>query len=491
MITLAGARIVAAFLLAYLLPAILRHRRRPEPGEGWLRLVHGFALTVTVFVAVSLPLSAAGPGFHYVEVLFLTWLALIGYALFGGGPESLLRQMTLKVLRMIEAGRSGVGALPGWRSISPTAALGALLLLAIFVQRAWFSLIYWRFENLEGYERTFSVFQVVNGNTAHYDSSLTLLVPLMLMGGLDAASVVRYGDPLFSLLACVAAALFAYRITRRYTAALLALGFTAVLPIMLQDTIAKPSAPQQMATLFWIITGILAYSRRSSAMASAVTAVLVGGLTPYPAFAIGCVAAAVLIDSAGRYAPGWDSLPARAVLTVSFAGVLLSDSVRSVPDGPHQYESAARVAEQIAQTFPRGEWFLVSPTHELTSVLGRGWHVELLDFLKEYTEASVEPPDFKFPWAAEIFIFVEKEPLTRPNSNGGNTHGGHGMAFVEDRVVLAYGTPLGRASTEIRLARIVAAYARTHDNVSIYYEDPKLTVYRISPGPASITAARN
>jgi len=180
---------------------------------------------------------------------------------------------------------------------------------------------------------------------------------------------------------------------------------------------------------------------------------------------------------------------ARAVLTVSFAGVLMSDAVRPVPDGPHQYESAARVAEQIAQTFPRGEWFLVSPTHELTSVLGRGWHVELLNFLKEYSEASVEPPDFKFPWQADIFIFVEKEPLTRPNANGGSTHGGHGMALVGDRVTLAYGTPLGRASTEIRLARIVAAYGRTHDNVSMYYEDAKLIVYRISRGPASITAS--
>jgi hypothetical protein len=102
----------------------------------------------------------------------------------------------------------------------------------------------------------------------------------------------------------VAAGLFAYRITRRYTAALLAVGFTAVLPIMLQDSLAKPGAAQQMATLFWLITGILACSRRSSAMASAVTAVLVGGVTLYPALAAGCVAAAVLVDCASRITHG-------------------------------------------------------------------------------------------------------------------------------------------------------------------------------------------
>ena len=35
----------------------------------------------------------------------------------------------------------------------------------------------------------------------------------------------------------------------------------------------------------------------------------------------------------------------------------------------------------------------------------------------------------------------------------------------------------------------MAAYARTHDNVSVYFEDDKLAVYRISRGPASVAAA--
>ena len=60
MITLAGIRIIAAFVLAYLLPAFLRNRRCPEPGEGWVRLVHGFALTAACLEAVSLILAQRG-----------------------------------------------------------------------------------------------------------------------------------------------------------------------------------------------------------------------------------------------------------------------------------------------------------------------------------------------------------------------------------------------------------------------------------------------
>jgi hypothetical protein len=491
MITLAGARIVAAFFLAYLLPGFLRSRRRPEPGEGWVRVLHGFALTAACFEAVTIVLALSGHRFHYVEALVGTWFALLGYALFGGGADSLFRQLLLKVLRTIEAGRSQLGVRPLWQWVSPAYLIGGALLAVAAIHRAWFSMIYWRFETTEGYERTFSLFQTVNNNTAGPDVSVALLVPLMLFGGLDAASVVRYGDPLFSLLVCAAAGLAAFHVSRSYTAALLAFGLTAVLPVMVQNSLSKPTASQQMAALFLLVAGILAYSRRASAIAALATTALLGGLSIYPALAAGCVALAVLVDFAGRLAPGWDSLPARGVLAASFIAALGADLAKPIPDGPLQYESAARAAERIAQTFPRGEWFLVSPTHELTSVLGRGWHVELLDFLKDYDEKTVEPPDFKFPWQADIFIFVEKQPLTRTNERGGHIHGGHGMAMVNDRVVLAYGTPLGRTATQFKLARIVAAYARTHDNVSIYYQDPQLTVYRISRGPASIVAAGN
>ncbi len=491
MITLAGLRILAAFALAYLLPGFVRLQLCPEPGMAWLRLVQCFSLTAASFVFVSLGLAYGGLGQYYGQAVLATWMALLAYALFGGGSGSVARALFLKVLRTIESERPRGGVRAIWRSASPVAVLGAILIGATFVQRAWFSLSYWRFEALEGYERTFSLFQAVNNNTASADGSLSLLVPLMMMGGLDAASVVRYGDPLFSLLVCVAGALLAYRVTQRPGAALLALGLTAVLPIVLQDLTGKPGAAQQLSALFWLIAGILAVSQRYSAVAAILTAVAIAGFPLYPLYAFACVAAAVLLDSIGRYVSGWDSMPARAVLAASFVWVLVSDMAKPVPDGPHQYESAARLAEQIAQNFPRGEWFLVSPTNELTSVLGRGWHVELLDFLKDYSASSVEPPDFKFPWQADIFIFVESQPLTRPNGNGGSIHGGHGMALVDDRVVLAYGTPLGRAATQFRLARIVAAYARTHDNVSVYYQDPKLTVYRISRSPASLAAANN
>src|SRR5215813_11690732 len=124
MITLAGVRIIAAFFLAYLLPAFLRHRRRPDLRAGWLRLVHGFALTAACFEGVSLVLALGGRGFHYVEAMVAVWLALIGYALFGGGSGSLFRQVVIKVLRMIEAGRSQLGVRSIWQLVSPAILIG-------------------------------------------------------------------------------------------------------------------------------------------------------------------------------------------------------------------------------------------------------------------------------------------------------------------------------------------------------------------------------
>lgn len=485
MLTMAAVRVVAAFVFAYLILPILRPLRAANPTEALWLVIERFAL-ITAAVQISAAALAAG-GLPQATGLIAVWFLIAGWAAFGV-RGSQIRPLLLKLLRGIEAWHMGPALRMVWTSATTPAALGAALLLLVFLHRAAFSLGNWRFETLEQYERTFSLFQMAASGAQSGNSSLPLLVPLVLIGGLDAASVVRFADPLFSTLICLAAGLCAYAVSRRYTAAMLAFTFAGLLPVVLDAGIAKPSAAQQMATLFWLITLVLAYNRRLGAVASGITAVLIGGEPAiYPVLVAGCAALALVIDTGARRVNGWDSLPARVILAAGLASALVPDLARPVPDGPYQYESAAMTAERIARTFPRGQWFVVSPTHELTSVLGRGWHVELFQFLKQYSEEAVAAPDFKFPWEADIFIFVEKQPLARPNATAGRYHGGHGMAMIDDAVVQAYGTPLGRASTQWRLARLIAAFARSHDNISSYYQDDKLTVYRISKDAASLS----
>ena len=486
MMTFAAIRILAAFVIAYLLPSLLRQRRRAGSGEWWLVLLEGFALTTACIEVFALTLSAIG--LPYAGSLMALWLVIVALAAFGV-RGAYLRPLLFKVLRRIESGHASLSGLPQWKAVPSPALLGVVLFLAIFLQRAWFSLNYWRFEMLEGYERTFSLFQIVTGGAVNGNPSLPLLAPLMFIGGLDAASVVRFADPLFSTLGCVAAGLCAFALSKRYSAAFLAVALVAVLPALTQASMERPGAAQQMAMLFWLITATLACQRRLSALGSGLTAVLIGGSSALgPLLALTCVVSALAIDRASWRAPAWFAVPARAAVALCIGAVLMMEATRPVPDGPHQYESAAIAAEQIARTFPRGQWFVISPTHELTSVLGRGWHIELIDFLKEYSEEVVAPPNFKFPWEANIFIFAERQPLTRLNDRGGLYHGGHGMATIGERSVLSYGTPLGRADTQFRLARLIAAYASSHDNVSIYHQDDKLTVYRISRGAAPLSA---
>ena len=479
----AVVRIIAAFLIAFLFPTLVRLWRNPELDERWMRLVRGAALTAALLECLALGLAARG--LHYLEAQVVVWVAVLAFALFGGGVRSLL----LQVVRAIEERRLKLVEPAVWPGFSWQGLTVFILVVLTFIERAWFPLNYWRFGSLQDYERTFSLFQIMTTTASPRDGSLPLLVPLMLMGGLDAASVVRFAGPLFATLGCVAAGLYAFRLSGRHTAGLLALALAAVLPIPFREMLGEPSAAHQLATLFWLVAGILVTRWRLSAAAAAATAILMGGGFPWHALlAAGCVAGAVLVDLAGQKMRGWDSVPARAMLTCGAALALLFELAGPVPDGPYQYESAARSAEQIARNFPRGKWFIVSPTHELTSILGRGWHIEAVEFLKQFTEASVAPPDFRFPWEADIFVFAEKRPLTVVNASGGRYHGGQGLGMIEDQAVLAYGTPLGRADTEFKLARVMAAYSRTHDNVSVYFEDDNLAVYRISPKAASITA---
>ena len=486
MMTFAGIRILAAFVIAYLLPALLRQRRKEASGQWWLLLLEGFALTTACIEVFALTLASIG--LPYAGSLMALWLVIVALAAFGV-RGSYFRPLLFKLLRRIESGHIGLSALPRWKTVTSPALLGLVLFLVIFLQRAWFSLNYWRFETLEGYERTFSLFQIVTGGAVNGNPSLPLLAPLMFIGGLDAASVVRFADPLFSTLGCVAAGLCAFALSKRYSAALLAVALMAVLPALTRASMERAGGAQQMATVFWLITATLAHQRRLSAVGSGLTAVLIGGSSAlHPLLAIGCVVSSLAIDRVTRLAPAWIAVPARAAVVLSIAMVMIMEAIRPVPDGPYQYESAAIAAEQIARTFPRGQWFVISPTHELTSVLGRGWHIELVDFLKEYSEETVAPPNFKFPWEANIFIFAERQPLTRLNDRGGLYHGGHGMATIGERSVLSYGTPLGRAATQFQLASLIAAYARSHDNVSIYHQDEKLTVYRISRGAAPLSA---
>jgi hypothetical protein len=154
----------------------------------------------------------------------------------------------------------------------------------------------------------------------------------------------------------------------------------------------------------------------------------------------------------------------------------------ALPEGPFQYESAARTCYEIARRFDRNTWIIVSPTQELAIIYGQGWHVELTTFVNSFSKKEVSDPAFRFPYIApDVFIFIENEPLVPSIHHNDVTR----LARIDvvnsmDPAVLAYGTVLGRALIEFEAADIIAGYSRFHSDISTFYRDSQITVYRVS-----------
>ena len=130
------------------------------------------------------------------------------------------------------------------------------------------------------------------------------------------------------------------------------------------------------------------------------------------------------------------------------------------------------MAAKIAREFPRNRWVLVSPVHEAAYSYGRGWHVEVADFVAKFTTAEVASPQFRFPYAvANVFVFVEKRPL--PQVAKSALPGSPGSSFF-------YSTQSGRASLEFQTARLMAAYSSSHPNAHVFFEDDDLIIYCIT-----------
>jgi hypothetical protein len=168
--------------------------------------------------------------------------------------------------------------------------------------------------------------------------------------------------------------------------------------------------------------------------------------------------------------------------------LLLADCTPAA-DGPFEYEAAARACRSIATQFPRNEWLIISPVHELAFTYGRGWHYELLDFAFTHTIRQTTLREFSFPYnVKDIFVFIEKQPLSTLRS-GANPDNFASVDLTQtmDRSVLAYDTGLGRASIEFQAGALLSAYAANHADLSIFHEDERFIVFHIKGklGPAA------
>src|SRR5205085_825865 len=151
-------------------------------------------------------------------------------------------------------------------------------------------------------------------------------------------------------------------------------------------------------------------------------------------------------------------------------------------DGPYQYEAAARASQAIAAKYPRNSWLIVSPSQELPFTYGRGWHLELKEFVSRFSAASVADPAFRLPYpVAHTFFFVEKRPLW-PEQNEARLASAR-IDQILDPMSRDYVLPLGRAALEFEAAALLAAYCGSHSDMELVYTDDSLTILRVGRAP--------
>jgi hypothetical protein len=362
---------------------------------------------------------------------------------------------------------------------SPRVRVIAAVIGVLVVFSARSALTQFHFAHAETYTEAVSLAALTEAQSWEPDGSIALLAPLVSFSGLDAASVVRLSGPIFTAVFILILALCMFRIWRTL-AAVFAVATLSIILLSLAPVTVSEWSPALVSGVYWIAAGaIWPLSRRDSMLAAAVALLI--SPTQW-LWASACLALLLTINiSLGtrtRVLGYLARIPATAICALTIG---LFSYTNAKPLQMVQYESAARVCDQISRQFHRKEWIIVSPFQELAFTYGRGWHVELSDFVSKFTVDQVSRAKFALPYdCPDVFFFVERRPIS-PGARPGvrNVVWRYSPAESADWSAFLYTDPVGRESLEYRAMELLNAYARYHENLSVFYADNDIVVYHL------------
>ena len=476
-------RIVTASALFFWAMPFLSRRVAGDQPVAWEKdFVPAFVRAALVFQVTGITLGSWGLAFAgAVFGVIACWIAI--EVTFSSAQRHTMdplwwRTLGVRIAVWIES-RAWEGApsrvyqrLP---SISTPWASGlAVLAIVSMLGKVGFPLLYRRFLDIDSYARAISLHHLVAGAEWSPDGSVAFLLPLAQFSGVDVAGVIRWTGPLFLTGILLALAHCGWTWTGSLAGAFLP-------PLLFEGyqhwMVIRPAGEAtagEIAAFFWLLSAGLLRTSRLYALGAVLLALSAKFTIPA---VLAPILAALMLGAGlawlGRFLPF--ALTARKLVTaILLSGLIVSMGGAAAPkDGPVQYEAAARTAARIAGERPRNRYLVVSPTQESVALYGRGWHEELADFVRRFERAIPMPADFRFPYSTpEVFVFVEKEPLGQPTFSPASTF---------DTNSYYYYTRLGRTSLQFQAARIMASYARSHPDCSIYYEDDVIMVYRFEP----------
>jgi hypothetical protein len=356
--------------------------------------------------------------------------------------------------------------------------VGASIAVLVFVS-ARSALTQLRFDRPETYVKAVSLGALTGGQLWQPDASIALLAPLIPFSGLDAASVIRFAGPIFTAVFMLVLTLCVPGIWKNSVSILGSLGLCVTFLLVVPST-ASEFTPALVSGVYWIAAPVLwSVSRRDSLLTVMVAVMSFPGWWALAGLSLLLLLA---LDLRTRWAHDWKKHLAAALVTgvcITAAGAFARSNAKPVLMS--QYESAARVCERINRQFPRKEWIVVSPFQELAFTYGRGWHVELSDFVSRVTLDEVAHAKYSLPYdCPNVFFFVERRPII-PGALPGvrNAVWRYSPAESTEWSSFLYTDPVGRNSLEYRSAELLNAYARSHRNLSVFYEDNDLFVYHL------------
>gem|GEM_PF-2733946 len=345
---------------------------------------------------------------------------------------------------------------------------------------ARYALTHFHFAYAETYNRAISLGVLSQGQPWQVDSSVALLAPISFISGMDAASILRFSGPIFTAIFILILSFCLLRVWGIVASAVGAAVFSAVL-LLAPATIVE-FTPALASSIYWIAAAALwPVSRRDSALAI-LLALMISPIewiwgAVFCLLALATALTTLLPNRALRMAAA--CLP--TLICALAMGLFTRANAKAVQT--IEYESTARICDQVARSFPRKQWIMVSPFQELAFIYGRGWHVELSEFVLSFTPNQVSNPGFRFPYdCPDVFVFVERRPMIPGSASPSEIHPAvwhYSPAEASDWPTFLYTDPIGRQSLQYRATELMNAYAKYHRDVVLFYEDQDILVYRI------------
>jgi hypothetical protein len=148
---------------------------------------------------------------------------------------------------------------------------------------------------------------------------------------------------------------------------------------------------------------------------------------------------------------------------------------------PIEYNSAISVYYNVKKEYPLFDWTLVAPVEQYQEALGYGYHYELWKFNEDFSLVDASNPLFDIPIPTTyIFIYVEKIPLQIwTNNEIAST-----PEYFKGKTEIHYRDSVGRAKLEKSMWEWCEAYMKTHDNMTVFFENEELKVYKVEHDPS-------